>query len=80
MYYLEITCGENQRAALDYLLHYRSPHLIGIDADYAMSRAYRAQGWPTFVVVDQDGIIRFHDFPTDRELTTVRKCGPPLKL
>jgi hypothetical protein len=74
VYYLEITCGENARAALDYTLHYRSPHMIGLDADYRMSRAYQAQGWPTFVVVDESGVIRFHGFDPDRELYGLRRC------
>lgn len=74
VYYLEITCGENPRAALDYTRHYRSPHMIGIDADYSMSRAYHAQSWPTFLVVDEKGVIRFHGFDPDRELGGVRRC------
>jgi hypothetical protein len=74
VYYLEITCGENARASLDYLLHYRSPHMIGIDADYRMSQVYQAQGWPTFVVVDETGVIRFHGFDPDRELSGLRRC------
>jgi hypothetical protein len=48
--------------------------MIGIDADYTMSRAYRSQGWPAFLVVDRKGTVRFHAFPSDRELTAVRKC------
>src|SRR5512135_3348337 len=74
VYYLEVDCGENPRAALDYLTHYRSPHMLGIDADYSMSRAYRSQGWPSFIVVDPGGIIRFHGFDPDRRLGALRKC------
>ncbi|HEY5911212.1 MAG TPA: hypothetical protein VJA21_11480 [Verrucomicrobiae bacterium] len=74
VYYLEITCGENARAALDYTLHYRSPRMMGIDADYSMSQDYRAQSWPTFVVVDAEGVIRFHGFDSDQNLAGVRRC------
>jgi hypothetical protein len=59
---------------LDYTLHYRSPHMMGIDADYAMSRAFDAGGWPTFVVLDADGIVRFHGFDSDRNLAGVRRA------
>ncbi len=48
--------------------------MLGIDADYGMSRAYSAQSWPTFVVVDPAGIIRFHGFDSDRQLGGVRRC------
>ncbi len=74
VYYLEVSCGENARAALDYTLHYRSPRMIGIDADYAMSRDYSAQSWPTFVVIDAEGVIQFHGFDMDRDLGGVRRC------
>ncbi|HTY88162.1 MAG TPA: hypothetical protein VMB80_11905 [Candidatus Acidoferrum sp.] len=59
---------------MDYTRHYRSPHLMGIDADYALSRAYRSQGWPVFLVVDQSGIVRFQEFPDDKNLTRLRQC------
>ncbi len=59
---------------MDYTLHYHSPHLIGLDADYSMSRVYFARGWPTFIVVDPDGIVRFHGFDPDRKLSTLRRC------
>ncbi|MCP4639644.1 MAG: hypothetical protein GY851_04395, partial [bacterium] len=42
--------------------------------DYSMMRAYQSQGWPKFVVIDPDGIIRFHGPPDDRKLTALRKC------
>jgi hypothetical protein len=74
VYYLEITCGENARAALDYTRHYRSPHMIGIDADYSMSQEYSAQSWPTFVVIDAQGVIQFHGFDSDSNLAGVRRC------
>jgi hypothetical protein len=74
VYYLEVPCGENQRAALDYQCHYRSARMMGMDMDYSVSRAYHAQGWPTFVVIDPEGIIRFHGFDSDRELREVRRC------
>lgn len=74
VYYLEITCGENARAALDYTRHYRSPRMIGIDADYSMSQEYSAQSWPTFVVIDAEGVIRFHGFDSDANLAGVRRC------
>ncbi len=48
--------------------------MIGIDADYGMSRAYDAGSWPTFIVVDANGIIRFHGFDSDRQLGGVRAC------
>jgi hypothetical protein len=47
---------------------------MGIDADYALARAYRSQGWPSFLVIDQEGIVRFHGFPSDKNLTEVRQC------
>jgi hypothetical protein len=47
---------------------------MGLDTDYAMSRAYFAQGWPTFVVVGADGIIRFHGFDSDKRLSALRNC------
>ena len=67
-------CGENQHAALDYLSHYRSGRMMGMDVDYSVSRAFDAGGWPTFVVIDPEGIIRFHGFDPDRELREVRRC------
>jgi hypothetical protein len=48
--------------------------MIGIDADYAMSRAYYSTGWPKWIVIDQDGIVRFHGFDSDHELSGVRGC------
>ncbi len=74
VYYLEVPCGENQRAALDYQRHYRSPRMMGIDVDYSVSTAFHARGWPTFVVVDSEGVIRFHGFDSSRDLAGVRKC------
>jgi len=74
VYYLEVPCGENQRAALDYLCHYRSARMMGMDTDYSVSRAFQAGGWPTFLVIDPEGIIRFHGFDSDRELREVRRC------
>ncbi len=74
VYYLEVPCGENARAALDYQCHYRSPRMMGLDTDYSVSRAYDAGSWPTFVVIDAEGIIRFHGFDPDRELYGVRSC------
>jgi hypothetical protein len=47
---------------------------MGFDADYSVSRAYSAQGWPTFVVVGADGIVRFHGFDQDRKLSALRRC------
>jgi hypothetical protein len=58
---------------LDYTLHYRSPHLLGLDADYSMSESYFSQGWPTFLVVGTDGIVRFHGFDPDRKLSALRR-------
>ena len=46
---------------------------MGIDADYSMSRAFDARGWPTFVVVDADGVVRFHTRELDRNLTRLRE-------
>ena len=74
VYYLEVPCGENQRAALDYRCHYRSPRMMGMDFDYSVSRAFGAGGWPTFVVVDAEGIVRFQGFDSDRNLGQVRRC------
>jgi len=74
VYYLEVSCGENPRASLDYLCHYRSPHMMGLDADYSVSQAFHAGGWPTFVVIDAEGIVRFHGFDSDRELYGIRRC------
>ncbi len=48
--------------------------MMGIDADYGMSRAFDAQGWPTFVVIDAEGIVRFHGFDPDRQLAALRRC------
>ena len=75
VYYLEVPCGENGRAALDYQCHYRSARMMGMDVDYSVSRAFDAGGWPTFVVIDAEGVIRFHGFDPDLELREVRKCG-----
>jgi hypothetical protein len=74
VYYLEVPCGENQHAALDYQCHYRSPRVMGMDFDYSVSQAFHAGSWPTFVVIDPEGIVRFHGFDTDRELRDVRRC------
>ena len=59
---------------MDYTRHYRSPHMMGIDADYAMSRAFNARSWPTFIVVDIYGVVRFHGFDSDRKLAGVRRA------
>jgi hypothetical protein len=48
--------------------------MIGIDADYAMSKAFKAGGWPTFIVVDANGVVRFHGFDSDRNLGGVRRA------
>jgi len=48
--------------------------MIGIDADYALSQAYRSAGWPVFLIVDQKGIVRFHEPPSDNNLTGLRQC------
>ena len=74
VFYLEAPCGENQRAALDYRCHYRSPRMMGMDFDYSVSRAFGAGGWPTFVVIDAEGIVRFQGFDSDRNLGQVRRC------
>ncbi len=47
---------------------------MGMDVDYSVSRAFDAGGWPTFVVIDPEGTIRFHGFDPDRELREVRRC------
>lgn len=66
--------GENGRAAIDYAKHYRSPRMIGMDANYGMMAAYQSMSWPRFVVIDRGGTIRFHGFPSDDQLSNVRKC------
>ncbi len=48
--------------------------MIGLDAHYRMSQAYAAQSWPTFVVVDAQGVVQFHGFDMDRNLAGVRAC------
>jgi len=48
--------------------------MMGMDFDYSVSRAYHAQGWPTFVVIDAEGVIRFHGFDSDHDLREVRRC------
>jgi hypothetical protein len=48
--------------------------MMGIDADYSMSKAFKAGSWPTFVVVDTDGVVRFHGFDSDRKLAGVRRA------
>jgi hypothetical protein len=48
--------------------------MMGIDADYAMSRAFNAGGGPTFIVLDADGVVRFHGFDSDRKLAGVRRA------
>ena len=48
--------------------------MMGIDADYAMSRAFNAGSWPTFIVLDADGVVRFHGFDSDRKLAGVRRA------
>lgn len=48
--------------------------MIGIDADYAMSMAFKAGSWPTFIVVDAEGVVRFHGFDPDRNLAGVRRA------
>lgn len=48
--------------------------MLGIDADYRMSRDYMAQGWPTFLVIDAEGKVRFHGFDSDRSLSGLRGC------
>ena len=54
--------------------------MMGIDADYGMSRSYQAGSWPTFVVVDAEGIIRFDGFDSDKDLYAVRRCIRQLLL
>ena len=48
--------------------------MMGIDADYALSRRYFSQGWPMFIVIDQEGVVRFHAFDSDRNLAALRRC------
>jgi hypothetical protein len=48
--------------------------MVGIDADYGMSQAFNAGGWPTFVVIDAAGTVRFDGFDSDRNLGAVRRC------
>jgi hypothetical protein len=48
--------------------------MIAMDFDYSVSQTFRAGSWPTFVVIDPEGIIRFHGFDSDRELRDVRRC------
>lgn len=47
---------------------------MALDADYAVSKAFHAGSWPTFIVIDPEGVIRFHGFDSDRELGGVRRC------
>ena len=72
VYYLEISCGENERAALDYLEHYRSRHMLGIDADYSLRRTFGIHGWPTWVVIDRAGTVRLHG--ASGRVSAVRQC------
>jgi hypothetical protein len=48
--------------------------MIGIDADYAVSRAFHARGWPAWVVIDPEGVVRFHGLDPDHRLSGLRGC------
>lgn len=73
MLYVEIAGGENARAALDYLKHYRSSRMLAMDPDYGVMRAYGATGWPRFLVLDRQGIVRFSGIPGDSRLRAIRR-------
>jgi hypothetical protein len=72
--YLEVSGGENERAALDYKKHYRSGRMLGMDEDYTMMGAYDSQGWPRIVIIDREGSIRFHGFPAGDGLSNIREA------
>ena len=48
--------------------------MMGIDEDYAMSQAFDAEGWPTFIVVDANGVVRFHTREAERNLANLRRA------
>jgi hypothetical protein len=48
--------------------------MMGIDADYAVSRAFYATGWPTWIIIDQEGVVRFHGPDSDHQLSGLRRC------
>lgn len=73
MLYLEVSGGENQQAALDYLRHYNSPHMLGIDVDYSMMKNYESMGWPRHVIIDASGVVRFHGFGENEKLGNIRR-------
>jgi hypothetical protein len=48
--------------------------MMGIDANYAFGHRLGIYGWPAWVIIDQDGIVRFQGHERDPRLPEVRRC------
>jgi hypothetical protein len=57
VHFFHLIQGENSVQAVDFQKHYRSEAGYLLDTDYAVAKAYKAMGWPTYVCVDAEGKI-----------------------
>ncbi|MEW6742164.1 MAG: hypothetical protein AB1486_05350 [Planctomycetota bacterium] len=57
---MQVLLGENEAIARDYMKHYRSSVLHVLDFKYESVEPFEAGGWPTYVVVDAQGLIVEH--------------------
>ncbi len=58
--FLSIFSGEDERAALDFLKHYRCDYPGAALYDFAGEEALAAGSWPTYIIVGPEGRIRLH--------------------
>jgi len=59
--FLKVNFGESEAALKDFLNHYRADGLLGlVDFNCRYIETYGATSWPTTVIVDEKGIVRYH--------------------
>jgi len=73
VYLLHIMPGENDAILRDYQKHYRCRWPAAGDPDYAIVSRYQARAWPTGVIVDRGGRIRFQQKIPSREVATIER-------
>jgi len=58
---LSINVGEPQSKVEDYVKNYYLAYHVLLDRDAGVSRSYEVAGVPTYVFIDKEGYVLFHD-------------------
>ncbi|MEW6357912.1 MAG: hypothetical protein AB1696_16375 [Planctomycetota bacterium] len=72
--FLHLMCGETDAIIRDYQKHYRTKIPAAGDPRLAIASQYRATSWPTAVIVDGAGMIRYHGQPLAEEQAKMEKA------